>query len=229
MADFNLLELLREYDGFGKTYYSPFFGEVTLDEDNGKLVFTDTDDNLCECPDYVKALYDDGKWSPDGELAVLPSREQRDWNVWAEEQKQLMSSSNKIKEGDYIKMTYNNKQSWGKVQEVDNLDSGTPTFVVDEQCEGMRILVNVNSKNIKKIDKFTPELLKPFDKVLVATKSKNAWYISHFGKIAHEDVIECANGTEWRYAIPYNKETSMLLHNKDAEIPDFYNTKKVKE
>ena len=221
MADFNLLELLREYDGFGKTYYSPFFGDVILDEENGKIAFTDADDNLCECPYSIKTLNVDGKWSPDGELAVFPSREQRDWNVWAEEQKQLMSSSGKIKEGDYVIITYNNKQSWGKVQEVDNLDSGTPTFVVYEYCECKRIHVNVNSKNIEKIDKFTPELLHAFDKVLVtdASTTKISWYISYFGKIAFKDVIECTNGTEWKYVIPYNKETDFYkyFNNNNSE------------
>lgn len=221
MENLNLKKLLEKYDGFGKTYYSPFLGDVILDLEPGdSFVFKELNDYLAECPN--KTLYDDGCFAPNGELAFFPSKEQRDWNVWAEEQEKIKEGQRVIKEGDYVELAYNGLQSWGKVTEVDMLDNGEPSFVVDQYCEGRRLLVAVANDKVKKIDKFTPELLKTFDKVLVASVNKSAWYISNFGMILNNGTFECSNGAIWDCVLPYNKETSMLLHDKDAKIPDFY-------
>lgn len=215
----NLRKLLREYDGFGKTYYSPFLGDVILNEEGDDFVFKEVNNYLAECPN--KTLYEDGSYCPKGELAFFPSKEQRDWNVWADEQKKIKESQRVIKKGDYVELIYRNSQSWGKVVEVDNI--GEPVFTVDQYCQGERILVNVGADKVKKIDKFTPELLKTFDKVLVSSEPKSGWYISNFGIKLINGSFECSNGATWDYVLPYNNETNLLLRDTDTELPDFYN------
>lgn len=215
----NLRELLRKYNGFGKKYYSPFLGDVILDEINDNFFFEEVNEYLAEC--LNKMLYDDGCFCPNGELDIFPSKEQRDWNVWAEEQKKIIESSQVIKEGDYVELIYRNSQSYGKVTEVNNI--GEPSFTVDQYCESERILVNVGADKVKKIDTFTPTLLKTFDKVLVTNDPKQAWYISYFGMILNNGSFECSNGATWDYVLPYNNETNLLLRDTDTELPDFYN------
>jgi hypothetical protein len=221
MENLNLKKLLEKYDGFGKTYYSPFWGDVILDLEPGdSFVFKELNDYLAECPN--KTLYDDGCFAPNGELAFFPSKEQRDWNVWAEEQEKIKEGQRVIKEGDYVEFVYEDLQLWGKATRLDTTTDGDRFVYIDEYCEGTKLLAHVDNDKVKKIDKFTPELLKTFDKVLVASVNKSAWYISNFGMILNNGTFECSNGAQWDCVLPYNNETSMLLHDKDAKIPDFY-------
>lgn len=217
----NLRKLLREYDGFGKTYYSPFLGDVILNEEGDDFVFKEVNKYLAECSN--KTLYEDGSFSPKGELAFFPSKEQRDWNVWVDEQKKIKESQRVIKEGDYVEFVYNAIQLWGKVTKVDVTDIGDTFVYVDEYCDGTKLLAKVDTDNVKKIDKFTPELLKTFDKVLVSSEPKSGWYISNFGIKLINGSFECSNGATWDYVLPYNNETNLLLRDTDTELPDFYN------
>ena len=84
VKELNLCELLKGHEG--ETFY---FGEidrnVTLKEikkfknGRGYLVVTYCNDN------YL--IRNDGKWYEYGDISLFPSKDQRDWNKWIEEQK----------------------------------------------------------------------------------------------------------------------------------------------
>jgi len=82
----NLCELLKGHEG--ETFYSPIFGEVTLNRIEPKVTYPimGTIDGV---PGFV-TFSNDGKiyaHYKDGQVAIFPSKDQRDWNKWAEEQK----------------------------------------------------------------------------------------------------------------------------------------------
>ncbi len=78
----NLCELLKGHEG--ETFYSPLFGEGQFEEiDNSiyPIIINANDSNW--------AFAKDGKfvYSKNAECLLFPSKNQRDWNEWAEEQK----------------------------------------------------------------------------------------------------------------------------------------------
>ena len=69
-----------------------------------------------------------------------------------------------------------------------------------------------------KVEKFDPNTLQPFDKVLVRDYPKEYWRVDIFGFMIDE--ITCCT-TAWRCCIPYNEETKHLLGTKE-DCPDYY-------
>jgi len=217
----NLLELLKANNGLGKSYYSPTFGEVILDEDNGKLVFTDADDNLGECPDYVKTLYDDGKWSPDGELMVFPSKDQRDWDVWAAQQAQ-----NIYYVGAYVKYNGNDKKltnSQWRIADIQNSETGLIYHLNSAGASFKTLEVTAEEfKDFVKVKTFDATELKTFDKMLVRSKYQGAlWHTAHLDYILDGKAI--AYNSTWCYIVPFNKETENFP-GTTTNIPEFYST-----
>lgn len=76
----NLCEILKGHEG--ETFYSPIFGNVTLFAINFQtLEFTSIENDTA-------AIENSGKfYNKADEICVFPSKDQRDWNKWAEEQK----------------------------------------------------------------------------------------------------------------------------------------------
>lgn len=72
----NLCELLKGHEG--KEFYSTIFGTVKL---------LDIDDDKFPIKTNACNFMTDGKYHSDGEIVLFPSKDQRDWNKWAEEQK----------------------------------------------------------------------------------------------------------------------------------------------
>lgn len=78
----NLCEILKDH--IGEVFYSSAYGNITLIEYVG--------DNCLqfESDIYVPEIYYDSKGSifnTNGEITLFPSKDQRDWNKWNEEQK----------------------------------------------------------------------------------------------------------------------------------------------
>ncbi len=73
----NLCELLEGHEG--ETFYSPICGEVKFIEIN----LTNIHPIVTNCFN----LNSNGKWDNGGEVIIFPSKDQRDWNKWAEEQR----------------------------------------------------------------------------------------------------------------------------------------------
>ena len=72
---------------------------------------------------------------------------------------------------------------------------------------------------IKK-QKFDPNTLKPFDKVLVMYDEEDYWACNLFSNIQEEYSYLCVGGT-FKYCIPYNDDTKHLLATEE-EAPEFY-------
>lgn len=68
-----------------------------------------------------------------------------------------------------------------------------------------------------KKDKFDPNTLKPFDKVLV--RISNLWRVNFFSN-KEDDAYRCIDYS-FKYCIPYNDDTKYLVGTTD-EAPDYY-------
>lgn len=79
----NLCEILKGHKD--ETFYSPMVGNIRLSSivDNTQFPIH------CIREDYnINILFDSkGRWSKIGECLLFPSKDQRDWNKWLEEQK----------------------------------------------------------------------------------------------------------------------------------------------
>ena len=73
-----------------------------------------------------------------------------------------------------------------------------------------------------KKEKFNPNTLQPFDKVLVRDCFCGKWSCSSFSHIQIEDHYPyiCSNSC-WNYCIPYNDDTKHLVGTKE-EAPEYY-------
>jgi hypothetical protein len=73
-----------------------------------------------------------------------------------------------------------------------------------------------------KPERFDPETLQPFDKVLVRDDDSDRWrcnFISFFRKDFEFPVV--ATNTTWRFCVPYNEDTKRLAGTAD-EAPAYY-------
>ncbi len=75
----NLCKLLKGHEG--EKFYTLIVGYVELTAI--RLGNDDTDELVI---DSAFSLTRDGKFDPNGECIIFPSKDQRDWNKWAEEQ-----------------------------------------------------------------------------------------------------------------------------------------------
>lgn len=80
----------------------------------------------------------------------------------------------------------------------------------------------MNKTNINKKDRFDPETLCPFDKVLARDTHDSEWGCDFFCSI---DIIKdykynCLT-SYYKYCIPYNEETRHLVGTTD-EAPEYY-------
>ena len=73
-----------------------------------------------------------------------------------------------------------------------------------------------------KKEKFDPNTLKPFDKVLVRDDSNCPWYIEFFSHYIKNDTYpyKCAI-SNYKYCIPYNDDTKHLVGTSE-EAPEYY-------
>lgn len=70
-----------------------------------------------------------------------------------------------------------------------------------------------------KVEKFDPNTLKPFDRILVRFSDNLNWQIGLFG-YKYEKLIY-SNGTVYYQCVPYNEETKHLLGTA-KDCPDYY-------
>ena len=96
---------------------------------------------------------------------------------------------------------------------------------------------DAEKKELKKLvpNKFDPNTLKPFDKVLIRDHSTEKWDIGHFSYIEYDlagfDFSDCeeegeflvytAGEVSYWYAVPYNEDTKHLVGKAD-EAPEYY-------
>lgn len=77
-----------------------------------------------------------------------------------------------------------------------------------------------NKFKIKK-ERFDPETLKTFDKVLVRDDTDETWYPEFFGYKKHDSMRVIGVSGMWDTCIPFNKETEHLVGTTE-EAPEFY-------
>ena len=80
----NLCKLLKGHEG--ETFYSSAFGDVVFVEINTKNITYPIKIRVIGRSLYL-LLTENGKWYYSAECVLFPSKNQRDWNKWAEEQK----------------------------------------------------------------------------------------------------------------------------------------------
>lgn len=73
-----------------------------------------------------------------------------------------------------------------------------------------------------KKERFDPNTLKPFDKVLIKDDSQHRWLIGIFSHYNENNMYpyKCIGGS-YKMCIPYNKDTKYLLGTK-GETPKYY-------
>ena len=73
----------------------------------------------------------------------------------------------------------------------------------------------------KKVEKFDPNTLQPFDKVLVRDYPSETWTIELFSYNRDKEKYIRGLSYWWRQGIPYNEETKHLLGTKE-DCPEYY-------
>ena len=81
MREINFLKILKGHEG--ETFYSPIYGDTTFRIFEDIIEIFPVKDENCEFTQINK----EGHSRPEGEMLLFPSKDQRDWNKWIEEQK----------------------------------------------------------------------------------------------------------------------------------------------
>lgn len=211
MKELNLVEILKDCPK-GTKFYTPLCGEVEF-VTIGSIFFPDfpikTTNNSGDHY-FTKEGYYSMAGTP--ECLLFPSKDQRDWRVWKEEQDK--KNKNPFKIGDYA------KDSCGEIYKIIEL-KGADECVVHYLTED--ITSPAKCECLIKIDKYPISRFQPFDRVLVNTGFMK-WEVDLFsfygGTTQHLYPFHCIGGT-FDQCIPYNEETKHLL-GTTAKARKFY-------
>lgn len=208
--ELNLVELLKDCPK-GTKLYSPLFGEVEIRSIDDVIRITT---NRSE----VSMFYKNGQYYdyPNTECLLFPSKDQRDWNVWKEEQDKK-KSANTIKEGCYVRCQDGDVL---KVVDIDDLDKIKAHIRVKTLDIGAPLYFTKPQWELTKINKYPIECFQPFDKVLVRDANTGTWFPDFYGIKNNEEYHICVGGPS-NQCIPYNEETKHLLGTTD-NAPEFY-------
>ena len=80
MSELNLCEILKGYEG--ETFYSPIYGDVTIDFFEGYIRMWPKS-KTAYLPIASNGHHNDNPSK--GEMLLFPSKDQRDWNKWDKE------------------------------------------------------------------------------------------------------------------------------------------------
>lgn len=222
------------------TLYSTVFGELKL----FTVLPNDTYPLHCATMDgsRIRTFSSEGKYDPDGECVLFPSKENRDWSMFAP-----------FKDGDIV--TGNTGQPFifkscdlrsDSVQSYCGLDI-CDRFHLDSDgwisARDIRLATkeekqrlfdaikangykwNAEEKKVDKVEKpkFDPSTLKPFDKVLMRDCLNERWGTGFFSYIydGPDRYPFNVGGFGYRYCIPFNKETAHLVSTTQAP-PEYY-------
>lgn len=204
----NIAELLQEYAQMNEVFYSPCFGEVLFIEIVKSVGSTYIKTSTKE-GDQIRKFFVDGRYYTYGECVLFPSVDQRDWQKWKEEKE--VAKHSHWHADDYVKF----QGGWGRIISVClSIDKSTWYYVlVHNYVDNSQTQI---FNDLTKLDHFDPELLKPFDKVLVRDSEQSPWCISHFSNMPGScRPYVCENFQEYQFCIPYNDETANLVGKID--------------
>ena len=146
----------------------------------------------------------------DAECLLFPSKDQRDWNVWKEEQDKNQLKT--FKEGAYG-ITSNKT-----IYRIDSIiDSHYVNAMHLDNGRNYSYLLIIWLKLINPIESF-----KPFDKVLVRNTKRDCWITALFSHIDNNKQYNYFTSyINFKYCIPYNIETKHLV-GTTQKAPEFY-------
>ena len=227
----NIAEILKNMPANTKLY-SPIFGEVTFVK-----VYTGTYTTsifVKDAMDRKLSFETDGKYSPNGEIMLFPSKEMRDWTklLWKRGDVLVSKDHNvEITFKGWCDDTYStfkgkhylNSEDENNLQYKKRLICNTEDFSLEEkdaaQCyintieERLGEKINMETFEVEHIKpKWTP---KPFDKVIVRVEDSATWVASLFSHMKGNRfvTINCYEGFD--YCLPYNEETAKLIGTTD--------------
>ena len=181
---------ILKYCPVGWELYSSVIGEVSFKEINNHEDYP----IIVDCEEWgLERFTADGKLykKHNGECTLFPSKDQRDWSKFtAPWYKPEESTASPSKE----------QRDWSKV---------TSLWRKHEKKE-----------TVKKKDKFNPQTLHEFDKVLVRDGVGYKWNADFYSYKLVGRGHSCIDDV-YTYCIPYNDETKHLL-GTSGEAPDFY-------
>lgn len=208
--ELNLVELLKDCPK-GTKFYTPICGVVEFVTTGGILAPNypiKTTNNIDEYY-FTKEGYFHMNGTP--ECLLFPSKDQRDWNLWKEEQNK---KENPFKVGDYV--INNRDDSLNIITRVIDKDN------VEARFTNSIINMYLAIAYLTKIDKYPIERFQPFDKVLCRHSDKDKWKADFFSHINTGDREYPFYATfNFRYCIPYNLETKHLVGTTE-KAPEFY-------
>ena len=154
----------------------------------------------------------------DGECTLFPSKEQRDLSKftapWYKEEEKLVKP--KFKVGDRVRRKGTNK---------DNVYEITKVYDESYGIAGLSLVIYMKYQDQYELvhNKFDPETLKPFDKVLGREHCNCVWKCNLFSYIIDIEApypIKCVSGV-YKYCIPYNDDTKYLV-GTTGEAQEYY-------
>lgn len=196
----------------------------------GDAEFVSIDEKL-DYPIRIKArgetrvLMRNGRWSAaiNAECIIFPSKDQRDWSKftapWLEKQ-------------DYS-LRVNDRAWLYFVSDVLTWKNGIGQYLDDPRVQELakrlcskyaQKLYNPSVEKLVEVpDKFDPETLQPFDKILVRDSDEYQWKCTFYSHQREKSGLckYVTTGASYEYCIPYNDETKHLVGTTD-EAPEYY-------
>ena len=211
--ELNLVEILKNAPK-GTKLYSPICGECKLKEiDHGA---TNHPIVVSRSNGERFTFTKEGYWFNDlGDCVLFPSKDNRDWSTFKVEEEGF-------KVGDHIK----HKNTGGVcvlTQKAQNREGFWAKKIICPFDDCNVYISEHEFGSYEKVDKFNPNWLKPFDRVIMYDDGCCKWFatlFSHYNKDANYP-YSVSDGCRYTSCVPYNDETKYLIGTKEEE-PEFY-------
>lgn len=206
MENLNLLEILKDAPK-GTKLYSPIIGECELDEISKENELINVKTNTGYYTFYKKGSY----YRYFGECLLFPSKDNHDWLSFRAKEKSFQTGDHVIweKTGE-VYLLIEKKQTRGFGAKMINSSSASYEVYIRKE----------DLIEYEKVEKFNPEWLKLFDRVLVRNCRDDKWFASFFSH-SRDNLYIAIDGYSYKYCIPCNEETKSLL-GTDQDVPEFY-------
>lgn len=223
----NIIEILKNKP-VGTKLYSPVFGECKFEDiDNNTIdVIRKIGNNDASMESYLL----DGKYTPEGECVLFPSKEMHDWSKFAWQKGDVLSANLKKVNVIFEKFTddtlkFFKGRHWLEYENRDNVtynETGiycTKAFAKTDEVISKCYLDIIEKRLGGRLDTETLEVVKPkwtpkpFDRV-VGRNDVGFWEAGIFSNMDKDrngvSVYSCI-GRNYYCCLPYNEETAKLI------------------
>lgn len=193
---------ILKFKPLGTKLYTPLIGEVYLKDVINEFISVD------ESQKFLTNLIqfdEQGRYMKKGEMLLFPSKEMRDWESFAWEEGDILTSP--VEDENFVRFWKWNDDSYTTFK-IKTLDEKCCDSIVCKTSD----YIKVNEEEKQKLE---TKYFRPGQKVLVRFATYEIWCLDFFSHYDSMDKPICVGNRSYTYTIPYKGNQHLLGTTKE--------------